>query len=657
MLSTVRILQFVCLSFLVMDAYAEEERVPGVASGLSTQLYWGDTHLHTNLSFDGYASGTTVLGPDAAYRFAKGERLMSFSGVEMQLERPLDFLVVADHASNMGVIKAAFESDETLLNSESARQWVLKAQTINQNQDLGQKLLDTYEMISNLIKSEPEGLRPVIESAWASTIDSAEQHNNPGIFTAFIGYEWTAMFNLHRVVLFKDGADKVKKVTPFTAYPASSNSDPEQLWSYLEAYETTTGGEVLAIPHNGNLSNGVLFALQNAKGDALSADYAKQRSRWEPVIEVTQIKGDSEAHPALSPSDEFAAYGKLDTRNRVPWGLSDLRQAGYMDYQGWYDKRAEENPSGEWEYQFGFARSGLKLGLAQQSKLGVNPFKFGMIGSSDAHTAMSSVEEQNFGGKFGAGSPAPKRLTGPWDSRLSPQQAGKKYNAYGWRQEAAGYAGIWAQENRRESLFSAIKRREVYASTGPRIRVRFFGGWNFQPDDAQAIDMVHRAYQRGVPMGGDLTHGPEGVSPRFLIRAVKDPDGANLDRVQVVKGWRDQKGVLHEKIYNVALSDGRKQNEQGEIAALGSTVNIETASYTNSIGDPEFAVVWRDPDFDPNALAFYYLRVLEIPTPRWTAFDAVQFSIGHVPKDIPMSIQERAYSSPIWYTPETEESL
>jgi len=449
-----------------------------------------------------------------------------------------------------------------------------------------------------------------------------------------IGYEWTAIFLMqHRVVIFKDGAEKVGQVIPFSQY---DSLDPEDLWAYLEGYQQKTGGEVLAIPHSGDGSRGTMFALQNAKGVPLTRAYAKTRSRWEPLYEVTQMMGDSESHPVLSPDDEFADYETFPvtalTDSQRQERLRLMKKRNYTDYQRWLEQNSENDKN--WRLTYNYARSALKLGLQQQSKLSVNPFKFGLIGSTDGHTALASADENNYWGKAYGAEPSAERITKDW-----------------WR-PASGYAAIWATENTREALFNAMKRKETYATTGPRMTVRFFGGWDYETADAQRPDFARIGYNKGVPMGGDLTYSPKGKSPSFLIRAVKDSDGANLDRIQVIKGWHDKQGKLHEKIYNVALSDGRKEGKEGKIPLVGSTVNVKDTSYTNSIGDPELAVVWQDPDFDKDELAFYYVRVLEIPTPRWTAYDAKFFGLKNIPEEVPMVTQERAYTSPIWYTPD-----
>ena len=618
-----------------------------------TTVYWGDAHVHTNLSLDAYIAGNTKLGPEAAYRFARGDAVMAHNGMTAKLKRPLDFLVVADHAFNMGLLPSLASKQPAALDSPLAQQFLAKlndmqrAAEVDRNQAvaLGTDLIMDGITLGQVLSDQQQ------QSVWDRAIGLADHYNDPGRFTAFIGYEWTQIFyRLHRVVIFKDDASKVGQVQPFSQF---DSSDPEALWAYLNAYETQTGGQVMAIPHNSNSSQGVMFALEGADGKALSVDYAKTRSRWEPLLEVTQFKGDSEAHPVLSPQDPFADFETMAVEQLHNPDSEDYKKRfGLTDYDGWIEKKiAAADPS--WNYRYSYARPALKLGLQQQARLGVNPFKFGLIGSTDSHTSLATADNDNFFGSFSGTEPYPNRVRGTWHGPgVAVDPASKGFYKRAWHLGAAGYAAVWAQENTRDSLFAAMQRKEVYASTGPRIKVRFFAGWDYQADDAQRPDLARIGYAKGVPMGGDLTQAPPKQSPQFLIRAVKDPDGANLDRVQVVKGWHDQNGELHEKVYNVALSDQRKPNRRGEVKPVGNTVNIAEASYSNSIGDPELAVVWQDPDFNPNELAFYYVRVLEIPTPRWTAYDANVFGLKNLPDEIPMVTQERAYTSPIWYTPE-----
>jgi hypothetical protein len=619
---------FVLIS--ISDLSGQELYSPPANVSHPTNVYWGDTHLHTNLSVDAHGMGNKTLTPDDAYRFAKGEAVTGHNGQLARLRRPLDFLVVADHAVNIGVMPRIRKSDPQVLQTEIGKQW---HELMNKNPMLTEEALTSEgpEVRSKMMKDmwyvnngvisyfwsawttgyiEDEGIR---SSVWAEVCANAERHNDPGNFTAFIGYEWTPSSkhpkspNFHRNIIFEGGADEALQVLPFSL---QDSNNVEDLWAYLDGFEEKTGGQVIAIPHNGNLSAGRMFRPVDYDDNPITTDYAKTRARWEPLYEVTQYKGDAEAHPILSPDDEFADYETWHIH-----GFFGDRPSDFKDQK---------------QYEYG--RSALKVGLEQQVRLGVNPFKFGMIGSTDAHTSLSTAEEDNFWGKTSLNEPSPHRAQNSWHFA------------------ASGMAAVWAEENMRSSIFAAMKRKETYATTGPRMSVRFFGGWDFDSKDAFSKDLADLGYSKGVPMGGDLTKAPRGKVPEFLIRAVKDPDGANLDRVQVIKGWRNKKGELHEKVYEAALSDGRTVNSQGKAPKVGSTVDVPNASYDNSIGDPELAVVWKDPDFDPAELAFYYARVLEIPTPRWTAYDAKYWGI-ELPKTAPTVTQERAYTSPIWYTP------
>ncbi len=617
-----------------LTAMAESSYSPYADQHYPMTVYWGDTHLHTNMSLDANGYGNKLLTPDDAYRFARGKEVSAHNGMKVRLQRPLDFLVVADHAENIGVMPHLEAGDLKLLKTEAGKRlyqvmlkYSLKTRdilTIDRYKSF-EKAIDPF-LGSGIFWKEFAGPNPLNHlgdetfrrSIWAEVGANAERYNEPGKFTAFIGYEWSSrgtdsrvFRNLHRVVVYREGPEKTNKVLPFTA---TDSRNPEDLWTYLERYQQETGGEVLAIPHNGNVSDGEMFALQDFEGQPLTRAYAETRSRWEPLYEVTQIKGDGEAHPILSPTDEFADF--------ETWNSWAGQTYEGIKTEGWEKRKASE-----------YARSALKLGLNQQAKLGINPFKFGLIGSTDVHTSLAAVEESNFWGKLSLFEPGKYRAM--------------KNSSYA----ASGYAAVWATENTREALFSAMKRKETYATTGPRMTVRFFGGWDYKKDDALRPDLAKIGYTKGVPMGGDLANAPKDKSPSFLIHVAKDPDGANLDRVQVIKGWRSEDGELHEKIYNVALSDGRVEDEGGKAPPVGNTVDVADASYVNSIGEPELAVVWTDPDFNPNELAFYYVRVLEIPTPRWTAYDAKFFGLKNIPEEVPMITQERAYSSPIWYSP------
>ncbi len=456
-------------------------------------------------------------------------------------------------------------------------------------------------------------------SLWERQTATIEKYNDPGRFTALIGYEWTSNNtgnNLHRNVIYRDGKARADQALPFTT---TESENPEDLWKWMQAYEEKTGGSLLAIPHNGNLSNGLMFAVETFKGKPLTKEWATTRAKWEPLYETTQIKGDGESHPSLSPSDEFAGYETWDKGNL----LLVPKKPGMLQYE--------------------YTRQALRNGLKIEQRLGVNPFKYGLIGSTDSHTSLATAEEDNFFGKHSGVEPSPHRY-----EHVVLEFQGRKLMS--WEMAASGYAGIWATENTREALWDAMKRKEVYATTGPRMVVRFFGGFEFMPKDAANRLPAEIGYAKGVPMGGDLHQAPSGKAATFLVAALKDPIGANLDRIQVIKGWLDKKGETQEKVYDVAWSGDRKPASDGKLPAVGSTVDVANATWTNTIGAPELITVWKDPDFDPSLKAFYYVRVIEIPTPRWTAYEAKRFGVT-MPKEVPMVTQERAYTSPIWYTP------
>ncbi len=466
---------------------------------------------------------------------------------------------------------------------------------------------------------------------WSRIVDAVDKHNQPGVFTAFHGFEWTSSpdaRNLHRNVIFRDGKDEAMQIIPLSNY---DTTDPEELWKWMAESEAKTGGRALAIPHGGNLSNGAMFDVETRSGKPIDADYAKHRMRWEPIYEVTQIKGDGEAHPLLSPNDEFADY--------YNWDKGDF---------GFNAKTPEMLP-GE------YGRSGLKRGLELEAKVGINPYKFGMIGATDSHTSLASTREENFFGKFSGVEPGTGEIR--YDDVVvtdrRPDNNGELTIRH-WESTAAGLAGVWARENTREAIWDAMARKEVYATTGTRMLVRVFAGWDFEADEVHRPDFAKQGYARGVPMGGDLNNAPQGQAPKFMVRALRDPDGANLDRVQIVKGWLKEDGESEEKIYDIAVSDGCEIAADGRCKTpVGDTVNVEKATFTNTIGDAVMAAFWEDPDFDPAENAFYYVRVLEIPTPSWLAYDRVAFGKIDVPDSAVMKQQERAYTSPIWYTPQS----
>ena len=597
---------------------------PYASGSAATHVYWGDTHLHTSFSMDAGAFGNR-LGLDEAYRFARGEEIDSTTAGRVRLARPLDFLVIADHSDNMGFFPDLFAGEPSILEDETGKEWYDMIQA-GQGMDVALQIIDSFSRgtFPEKLMYWPDG--PMYRSSWDKTIAAAEKYNEPGRFTAFIGYEWTSQVppgqNLHRVVVYKDGADKANQTVPATTYPPQGSTDPEYLWGLLQEYEDTTGGDLLAIAHNGNLSNGLMFPLVNhVDNKPITQEYAKTRAMWEPLYEVTQIKGDGETHPFLSPNDEFADYGTWDKGNL---NLSETKTDDMLAHE--------------------YARNALKLGLKIEQDLGTNPYKFGMIGSTDSHTSLATADDDNFFGKHSGSEPSPDRMEHPF----------AKFGdlaIYGWETLASGYAAVWATENTREALFDAMARRETYATTGPRMLVRFFGGWDFDEGDAETRQPAVAGYQKGVPMGGDLTNAPRGKSPTFLVAALKDPIGANLDRIQVVKGWIDDHGESHERIYDVAVSDDRKIGADGRCQTpVGNTVSVEDASWSNTIGATELIKVWTDPDFDPDLAAFYYVRVIEIPTPRWTAYDAEYFGVDLEEGDSGIH-QERAYTSPIWYTP------
>lgn len=597
---------------------------PYVGREFPTRPLFGDTHLHTGMSFDAGAFGARLMPADA-YRLARGEEVMASSNQPVRLSRPLDFLVVADHSDNMGMFTDLFAGKPEVLADPQARKWYDMIKS-------GQGAQAALEIIMSFSKGTlPSSMvygpdtKPY-RAAWQDTIDAAESFNDPGRFTAFIGFEWTSNTggnNLHRNVIFRDGGLKAAQVVPFTTLKPLGSDNPRDLWKWMEAYENKTGGSVLAIAHNGNLSNGIMFpVVESFTGKPVDAEYVNQRARWEPLYEVTQTKGDTEAHPALSPNDEFADFER--------WDFGNL------------DASVAKKPE---MLEFEYARSALKTGLTLEAALGSNPYKFGMIGSSDAHTGLAAMEEENFFGKTTPQEPNPERMR---ETFVNNPATGIK--VMDWEVSASGYAAVWARENTREAIWDAMARKETYATTGTRMAVRFFGGWDFEPADAESRNPGVAGYAKGVPMGGDLSRAPEGKSPSFLVAALRDPIGANLDRYQIVKGWLDKDGKAHEKVYDVAWSGDRKPDASGKLPSVGSTVNVEKAAWTNTIGAPELIAVWRDPDFDPAERSFYYGRVIEIPTPRWTAYDAVRFGTPPLP-GTPMTVTERAYTSPIWYTP------
>lgn len=581
------------------------------------RVYWGDTHLHTSNSFDAYPFGNETVGPAEAYRFARGEAVVSAGlGQKVRLRRPLDWLVVSDHAEYLGMTKALFEGSEAL------RAHPVGAELYGLVQE--GKRIEAVMVIGNSI-AEGEELfdDPAVKTnIWSRFTAIADAHDDPGRFTAFIGFEWTSMpgtgDNLHRVVVYRDGADRAATVLPFSAF---DSEDPEALWAWMAGYADRTGGDLLAIPHNGNTSNGLMFAETTLSGAPLDADYARRRARWEPLVEVTQIKGDGEAHPVLSPNDEFADFETWDRGNITA-----------------------NTPKEPWMLRHEYARSALQLGLQLEQRIGANPYRFGMVGSTDAHTGLATADDDNFWGKMSANEPAPDRVA-------QRMYGGKAFDVPNRITTASGYTGVWALENTRESLFEAMRRREVYATTGPRMTVRFFGGWAFTEAHARGPDLAAAGYALGVPMGANLPARTGNGAPSFLVSALMDPDGATLDRVQLVKGWIDEGGAVRERVVDLAWAGERRAGPDGKLPPVGDTVNLASATWTNDIGAARLVASWTDDDFQSDRPAFYYVRVLEIPTPRWTTVDAARFGVAR-PEDVPASLQQRAYTSPIWYAPD-----
>jgi len=599
---------------------------PYAGRNFPTRPFFGDTHLHTSFSMDAGAFGAR-LAPRDAYVFAKGNEIMASSGQPVKLSRPLDFLVVADHSDGMGFFPLIIGGDPTIMADPQGRKW-------NEWVHSGRGAEAALDIITSFGKGTiskkimPLPGTPAYQGAWQETIKAAEEANEPGRFTAFIGFEWTSNTggnNLHRNVIFRGNADKAGQVEPFTTQKPLGSDNPVDLWKWMAAYEEKTGGDVLAIAHNGNLSNGRMFPLiESFTNKPVDRAYAEGRAKWERLYEATQMKGDGETHPFLSPNDEFADFETWDKGNL------DGTVAKTKDM-----------------LEFEYTRSALKNGLKLEQKLGTNPYKFGLIGSSDAHTGLATVEEENFFGKTTTQEPSPERMTATFFSN-----AKTGVTIMDWEVSASGYAAVWATENTRASIWDAMQRKETYATTGSRMIVRFFGGFDFSAADAHDRLPAAIGYSKGVPMGGDLPEAPQGRAPNFLVAALKDPIGANLDRIQIVKGWLDAAGEVHEQVYDVVWGDAetRAPGADGKLPPVGSTVDLDNATWMNTIGDPELITVWTDPDFDPAQRAFYYARVLEIPTPRWTAYDAKRFGTKPI-EGTTMTLQERAYTSPIWYTP------
>ena len=591
-----------------------------------SHVYWGDTHLHTALSADAGLFGNR-LGLDEAYRFARGEEVVTSTGQPAKLGRPLDWLAITDHSDAMGFATDLFAGAPAIVGTEQGARWFAALQEGGQTaSDAALDLIATFAQ-GNLDPALVAAYYPGAEAydaVWRKTIDAAERYYEPGRFTTFIGFEWTSLVagnNLHRNVIFRDGGDLARQVSPMVTQGPIGSNDPLDLYAWLQAYEDRTGGDVLALAHNGNLSNGLMFPVDaQYTGAAVDENYVTLRNKWEPLYEITQIKGDGETHPLLSPDDEFADFETWDAGNL---DLSEAKTPDMLPRE--------------------YAREALKQGLALEARLGVNPYKFGLVGSTDSHTSLSTAEEENYFGKATSAEPSPTRVVHPFTRT-------DKGEFPGWSLSASGYTGVWASENTREAIWDAMARKEVYATTGPRMTVRFFGGWDFSEDDLRSRQPAFAGYEKGVPMGGDLKPATS-PAPTFMVYALRDPVGANLDRIQIVKGWLDAEGNLREQVYDVVWSGDRQPGSDGKLPPVGNTVDVETASFQNSIGASELGTVWTDPDFDPAESAVYYARVLEIPTPRWVLHDKVRLG-SDLPEEAALTLQERAYTSPIWYSPQ-----
>jgi Protein of unknown function (DUF3604) len=571
-------------------------------------VYFGAVHIHTGWSFDAFTNGSKTTPMDA-YAWARGKLITGSGGPDMQIQTPLDYYMVSDHAEFMGVFNQMSNPDSPLSKLPLAKGVTSPDPNVR---------LQTFAGILRDMsagKIDPELTNPALaRTVWAEIIKAANANYVPGKFTTFAGFEWTSnpnKRNLHRVVVFRDTAH-----LPDMVLSALDSEDPESLWKWM-AEQRAKGSTLLAIPHNGNASDGRMFELVKFDGKPIDAAYNKTRAENEPLYEITQIKGTSETRPELSPNDEFAGFEQWD------YTLS-------ADF---------ERPK---HHRGSFVRQALLDGMSQDAKGAGNPFKYGFVGDSDTHNAAATNEEYNYTGKFAFENNAKDRLVGLPGQPPQQLQQVQEFSS-------GGLTGVWAPQNTREAIYDAMARKETFATSGPMIKLRFFGSFDYAGEDVKKPDFVKLAYAKGVPMGGDLRPGA-GKAPTFLVVALKDPKSGNLDRVQIVKGWLDPAGKQHEKIYDVAWSGDRRIGANGKLPAVGNTVDLKTAHYTNTIGAAQLATGWTDPDFKPGERAFYYARVLEIPTPRWNTYDAVRLKMPPL-KNVPATIQERAWSSPIWYTP------
>jgi len=605
-----------------------------VSAAEEKQLLWGDTHLHTTYSSDAYTNGNQTADPNTAYRYARGLPVLHpYHQAKVKIETPLDFLVVTDHAALLGVIRTIHRDgvDYTGLGLIDSLQAWASAMVLNYaiDSDDGRSLFvaslkeakDAREAAAESGLSDTVSLIPEMMSTqrdtWQNITNMADQHNEPGVFSALIGWEWTSLpggSNLHRVVITDGDAESAQRYQPFSL---NDSLYPEDLWEWLEQTAPLAEADFIAIPHNSNISKGFMFDETSLRGKAIDKEYAELRMKWEPIVEITQFKGDSETHPSLSPYDEFADFETYENFIQRDWQPYEAKPGDYV-------------------------RSALKRGLTIEQRAGSNPYQFGVVGGTDSHTSLPTANERNFQGKFPANAiPA-----------NNPESA-KKGRISGWNMSASGLTAVWATENTRSNILAAMKRKEVYATTGPRIRLQFFAGKNLNDQDLQTVDAYQHAVKQGVPMGGEIRGGDfaaQKIPPSFVVQAMKDPVGANLDRIQIVKGWVDETGAAQEKVYDVAWSDERQLDDDGRLPTVKNTVDTKTAMYENSVGAAQLTAVWHDPDFNPAQPAFYYARVLQIPTPRHSLYDAVAMETEKA-DDFLDTIQERAYSSAIWYKP------
>ena len=601
------------------------------ANAAEKHIYWGDTHLHTNRSFDAFTNRNFSVGPDEAYRFARGLPVEHPGHkARVQLETPLDFLVVSDHAEFLGNIRQLYNvglPTDGLGFIQKLKLWYAEylirdaISTGNGREFFYNQLPDPYETPQEAVSDWEENIGdsvfpklPAVEDqAWSDIADAAEANNRPGEFSAILGWEYSLIpggANLHRVVMTDLDGESAKVFQPFGS---DDSMYPEDLWAWLEDTSEKTGGNFIAIPHNSNISKGAMFDTITMRNEPVGAAYAEIRKRWEPIVEITQYKGDSETHPSLSPNDPFA----------------DFEDYPFYIQKGWTEYKPEKGD---------FIRSALLRGMQLEQEIGINPYQFGVIGSTDAHTGLAAAEENNFHGKFSTDSTPARKLDG-WSDNAN--------SSFGWAMGAQGLAAVWAEENTREGILAAMKRRETYATTGPRIGLRFYGGFGI--DESLLDTQPSLNTGSAVPMGGELV-ATDAQPPVFLVQAMADPKSGTLDRIQIVKGWVNNSGDSFEKVFDVAWSSDDRLQADGSLAPVPNTVNFETGTWNNAAGAPTLSAAWMDPDFDPTMRAFYYVRVLEVPTPRHSLLDKIALG-GDVDTRRPDVIQERAYSSAIWYQP------